>query len=383
MTYFEYQKKQRFFAQIAGNSEKIGAQELQEIGANDIEIGYRGAYFNADQATLYKINYTSRIITRVLAPIDIFSCPNTDVLYDKAIQIPWEEFFGLDQTFAIYANINIKSSQIYHSKYASLKLKDAIVDRFRDRKGKRPNVDTNRPDVVFNLYIQNDEATISLDTSGESLHKRGYRLDSGEAPIQETVAAAILRLSEWQGENTIYDPMCGSGTLLCEALMKYCRIPAGYLRGNYGFKNLPDFDKDLWQKVKNSCDAKIRKLEPGLIKGSDISSEMIKIARRNCARLPYGDSIILSVKPFQKIKSLQDMTIVVNPPFGVRMSKKELLKKLYTEFSKGLKAKAQKSKVLIYCGKPELLDYIWMREDWKRDMVNGGLEGKLVQYRVY
>lgn len=383
MQLFEYQKNHKYFAQIAGRSEKIGARELQEMGAEDIEIGYRGAHFKADKSTLYKINYTARIITRVLAPIAVFSCPNTDVLYDEAKKIPWEEFFTIEDSFAIYANINIKSSKIYHSKYASLKLKDAIVDRFRDKEGERPDVNTAQPDIVFNLYIENDIATISLDTSGDSLHRRGYRVASGEAPMQETLAATIIRLAQWDGKNELYDPMCGSGTLLCEALMKYCRIPSGYLKNNFGFANLPDFDLKLWKEVKDSCDSKIKKLETGLIKGSDISSEMIRIARKNCSQLPSGDRIILSVKPFQDIKKIENMTIVVNPPFGIRMSNVDRLKNLYTEFSKWLKNKASGSKVLVYSGKPELLDYIWMRADWEEKLVNGGVEGVLAQYEVY
>jgi putative N6-adenine-specific DNA methylase len=383
MQLFEYQKNHKYFAQIAGRSEKIGARELQEMGAEDIEIGYRGAHFKADKSTLYKINYTARIITRVLAPIAVFSCPNTDVLYDEAKKIPWEEFFTIEDSFAIYANINIKSSKIYHSKYASLKLKDAIVDRFRDKEGERPDVNTAQPDIVFNLYIENDIATISLDTSGDSLHRRGYRVASGEAPMQETLAATIIRLAQWDGKNELYDPMCGSGTLLCEALMKYCRIPSGYLKNNFGFANLPDFDLKLWKEVKDSCDSKIKKLETGLIKGSDISSEMIRIARKNCSQLPSGDRIILSVKPFQDIKKIENMTIVVNPPFGIRMSNVDRLKNLYTEFSKWLKNKASGSKVLVYSGKPELLDYIWMRADWEEKLVNRGVEGVLAQYEVY
>ena len=251
MQQFDYQKNNRYFAQIAGESEKIGAEELKELGAGDIEISYKGCYFTADKETLYKINYCSRIATRILAPLLNFNCPDTDTLYEKARKIPWEEIFGLADTFAIFSNINIKSSQIYHSRYASLKLKDGIVDRFRDRSGDRPNVDTDNPDVVFNLFIQNDRATISLDTSGDSLHRRGYRIESGVAPMQETVAATMVRLSEWDGESTLYDPMCGSGTILCEALMKYCRIPSGYLRDGFGFENLPDFDQAAWERVKS------------------------------------------------------------------------------------------------------------------------------------
>ena len=380
---FDYQENKRYFAQIAGHSEEVGAQELKNLGARDIETAYKGAHFTADRKVLYKINYMARIITRVLAPLVNFHCPDTDILYDEARKIPWENIFNNKQSFAIFSNINIKSSQIYHSKYAALKLKDAIVDRFRDKTGQRPDVNTKNPEVVFNLYIQNDQATISLDTSGDSLHRRGYRLESGPAPMQETVAATMLHLSKWDGENKLYDPMCGSGTILCEALMKYCNIPAGYLRPDFGFQYLPDFDQSLWEKVKDKCDSNIRALDPGLIKGSDISSDMIKMARKNCSQLPYGDRIILSVKAFQDIKDLSNMTIITNPPFGVRMGNKNNMEQLYIEFSKKLKELGSGSKVVVYSGKPKLLDNIWMKSDWQTVLVNGGLEGKAAQYQVY
>ncbi|HMA62896.1 MAG TPA: THUMP domain-containing protein [bacterium] len=383
MYIFDYQKNKTYFAQIAGHSEKVGARELKNLGARDIETAYKGAHFTADRKVLYKINYMARIITRVLAPLVNFHCPDTDILYDKSREVPWENIFTNQQSFAIFSNINIKSSQIYHSKYAALKMKDAIVDRFRDQTGQRPDVNTKDPDVVFNLYIQNDRATISLDTSGDSLHRRGYRVEGGPAPMQETVAATMLQLSDWGGKNKLYDPMCGSGTILCEALMKYCNIPAGYLRPDFGFQNLPDFDKSIWKQVKDKYDSNIQALDPGLIKGSDISSEMIKIARKNCSQLPYGDRIILSVKAFKDINNLENMTIVTNPPFGVRMGNQNNLEKLYIEFSKKLKELGSGSKVIVYSGKPKLLDNIWMKSDWTTTLVNGGLEGKAAQYQVY
>jgi len=380
---FKYQKDRRYFAQVAGGMEDEAILELQELGATNTEKKYRGVEFEADRGTVYQINYCSRLVTRILAPLASFKATEEEELYQKAKGIAWEEIFGLTDTFKIYGNINIKSSEIYHSRYASLQVKDAIADRFRNKFGKRPDVDTNNPEVVFNLYIQNDIATISLDTSGESLHKRGYRKSAGKAPMQETLAAVIVRLSEWKGENQFIDPMCGSGTILCEALMKYCNIPSGYLRSEFGFQYLPDYDQKTWKKIKQKCDAKIRSIKENKIQGIDISPAMIKMARRNCQQLPYGDKIGLTVSSFQSQSDLSNKTIVTNPPFGVRMGNKKTLKKLYTRFSKKLKKSASGSKVLLYCGKPELLDYIWMKEDWQKELPNGGIEGQLVQYQVY
>ena len=211
---YEY-KQNGFFAQVTGKMEAICEEELIELGATETKTTYKGIYFNADLPTLYKINYASRLLSRVLAPLITFPCHTTNALIQKAKKIHWEDFCSLEKTFAISSSVS--KSRITNSLYASQCLKDGIVDYFRDKYGKRPDVEVVNPDVRFNLHIEKDITVISLDTSGESLHKRGYRLLAGEAPMQETLAAVILRLSKWDGENTLWDPMCGSGTILCEA----------------------------------------------------------------------------------------------------------------------------------------------------------------------
>ncbi len=214
---FLYQKTGRYFAQIADGLEELGADELSELGASEISPIYRGIYFQAGSAVLYGINYRSRLITRVLAPLITFDCHSAKYLQKTAMSIRWQDIFPLEKTFAVFATVS--HSTIRHSQYAALCLKDAIVDTFREHCGKRPNVKTPDPDLWINLHIEKNRATISIDTSGGSLHRRGYRSQSVDAPIQETVAAAILRLSGWDGSSPLYDPMCGSGTLVCEALM--------------------------------------------------------------------------------------------------------------------------------------------------------------------
>ena len=220
-----------------------------------------------------------------------------------AEKIRWEEIFSVDKTFAISASA--AKSQITNSLYASQVLKDGIADYFRAKFGKRPNVETVNPDVRFNLHIEKDNAVISIDTSGESLHKRGYRLLAGEAPMQETLAAAIIRLSKWDGENPLWDCMCGSGTILCEALMSYSRIPAQKLRKNFGFSYLPDFDLKLWEKVKKEWDEKIRPLPKGILIGSDKSQRVIDVAKSNLSRLPFSENVRLSCHPFQHVNNLR------------------------------------------------------------------------------
>jgi putative N6-adenine-specific DNA methylase len=241
---YEYQKNSRFFAQVSDGIKELAVQELSGLGARNVSPAYRGIYFDADRETLYRINYFSRLVSRILAPLIWFRCHSTDQLFKKAKQIRWTDFMTPGNTFAVFSNVS--NSKIKNSHYVSLRLKDGIVDSFREVSGERPSVDVRSPDIWLNIHIENNEAIISLDTSGGSLHRRGYRKDAIEAPMQETVAASIIRLSEWDGSVPLYDPMCGSGTLLSEALMHYCRIPSGLFREHFGFQHLPDYDKTLW-----------------------------------------------------------------------------------------------------------------------------------------
>ncbi len=381
MDVYKYQEFPRYFAQIAGGSEELGAAELSELGASDTSIAYRGVYFNADHEALYRINYCSRLATRVLAPLTSFNCHDADYLYRIAKDIDWTDFLDLDDTFAVFANVS--NSKISHSKYAALRVKDAVVDQFRDRTGRRPNVDTRHPDLWLNLYIENNHATISLGTSGGSLHRRGYRSGSGEAPMQETVAAAIIRMTGWDGERLLYDPMCGSGTLLAEALMHYCRIPAAYLRDRFGFEMLPDFDAGLWQQVKSAADESIRPLPEGLIAGSDVNGEVLHAARENLGILPHGERAALKQSDFRSLPDLENVTLVVNPPYGLRMGRGEAISHMITELGDFLKQKCTGSTAYIYVGKPELLKSVGLRSAWKKPLVNGALEGRLAKYELY
>jgi len=259
---FEYQRNNRFFAQVSDGMEALGVEELAGLGARHIRPVYRGIYFEAEKKALYRINYKSRYLTRILAPLLTFDCHTTQYLYRKARELNWDELFSAEDAFAVFATVS--DSQITHSQYAALRIKDAVTDYFRETHKKRPSVDRTTPDVWINLHIEHNRATISFDTSGGSLHRRGYRQDTVEAPMQETVAAAFIGLSEWDGSRSLYDPLCGAGTLLIEALMHYCRIPSGILRQRFGFEFLPDFDVDLWLAIKRAEDNSIRPLPAGL-----------------------------------------------------------------------------------------------------------------------
>lgn len=277
----QYQKSDRYFAQAADDVKELALDELRTLGAVDISPGYRGMYFSGGKPVLYAVNYQSRLVSRVLAPLVSFYCKSDQTLYKNASRVRWEDFLDASRTFAVFATVS--HSTIRHSKFAALRLKDAVVDYFRKRTGKRPSIDTRNPDVWFNLHIARDEATISLDTSGGSLHRRGYRKESLEAPMVETLAAALVRYSGWDGRVPLYDPFCGSGTLLCEAFMAASRIPAAMLRGKFGFERLPDFDARLWNRIQRDAKRQIKPLQKGLITGSDISLAAVKAAAANCS----------------------------------------------------------------------------------------------------
>ena len=378
---FAYQQDQRYFAQIAEGTEEIGAEELRDLGASAIRTSFRGLHFRAGPAELYRINYETRLISRVLAPLIRFACYDTDRLYRMARQVAWNEIMDVNQTLAVFANVS--NSKIRHSQYAALCLKDAVVDYFREDCGRRPDVRRLDPDVWIGLFIENNQAVISLDTSGGSLHRRGYRQEGVEASMQETVAAAIIRWTGWDGSIPLIDPMCGSGTLLAEALMHHCRIPAAYLRRHFGFEHLPDFDRSLWSTVKDKADRAIRALVADRISGSDIDAAAVRSARANLGQLPHGASIRIDRTDFKRRRELADRVIVCNPPYGIRLQAKGGMGPFYREIGDFLKQRCAGATAFIYFGDREMLKHIGLRPAWKRPLKNGGLDGRLAKFEMY
>jgi putative N6-adenine-specific DNA methylase len=378
---YQYQKDSRYFAQIADSLKEAGARELTELGAEDVRPQFSGIHFKADKATLYRINYQTRLLSRCLAPLMLYACPDTDTLYQKAKQIEWQDFFGQGNTFAVSGNVS--DSAISHSKYAALRLKDAIADYFKEKTGQRPDVSVRNPDVLLNLHIRNDMAVISLDTSGGALHRRGYREETVAAPMQETVAAAIIRFSEWDGSIPLYDPMCGSGTLLCEALMWYSNIPAGVFRNRFGFESLPDFNGAVWKQVKKEADGHIRQLPQGLIAGSDVSAEAVSAARTNLMGLHYGNNVSVERADFRNLPALEQHVIIANPPYGIRIGSDENLELFYKNLGDFLKQKCKGSAAFVYFGERQYIKKIGLKASWKKPIKAGGLDGRLVKYDIY
>ncbi len=376
-----YQKNNEYFAQIANELAPDGKKELSWLGAKNIKEEYRGLRFKADKESLYKINYKSRLSTRILAPLSSFKCNSPNKLYSEGRRIQWDDFLSTDNTFAVFSNVS--DSEINNSHFSALKLKDAIADFFMDKEGIRPDVDSRNPDLWISLYIRKDYAVISIDTSGGSLHKRGYREKSIEAPMQETLAAEIINLCEWDTEQPVYDPMCGSGTLLSEALMYVSNTPSGFLRKNFGFTYLPDFDKDVWDSILEKGKRLIMPPEEGLIAGSDISKQAVYAARDNLNNLPGGDAVKVFRSSFQDLEKLSGSIIISNPPYGIRMNQEEDLAGFYKEFGDFLKNTCKGSNAYIYFGDRAYIKKIGLKASWKKPLKNGGLDGRLVKYELY
>lgn len=375
---YDYQNTNRYIAQVADGLEELACAEFADLGATDCAPGFRYLHFTANHAALYRIVYRSRLATRILAPLMRFHCPTDKTLYERGRDVRWSDFLSLDQTFAIFANVS--KSAIGHSQYAALKLKDAIADWFRDVKGKRPSVEPRTPDIWLHLHIHEDQASISLDCSVGSMHRRGYRVQSVDAPMQETVAAAIICMSEWSGNTPLLDPLCGSGTLLCEAFMVGADIPAGFLRNNFGFTHLPDFNENIWDEESDIPLNLGRQLD---IRGGDIDAIAAEATRTNLARLPGGDEIVVGRKDFFERQNISNTTIICNPPYGIRLGKTEDMGAWFKRFGDHLKKQCSGSTAYVYFGDRAYLKSIGLRAEWKKPLRNGGLDGRLAKFNLY
>ncbi|MBW1788329.1 MAG: class I SAM-dependent RNA methyltransferase [Deltaproteobacteria bacterium] len=378
---YQYQKTHRFFAQVADDIKALAEAEIQALGAADTAQVYRGIHFAADPKTLYAVNFHSRLINRVLAPLVTFDCHSDRYLHKTAAAIRWEDFLAPSGTFAVFAAVS--NSAIRHSKFAALRVKDAVADYFSGRIGKRPSVDTKHPDIWINLYINANRATISVDTSGGSLHRRGYRRASVPAPMVETLAAAIVQHTEWDGRVPLYDPFCGSGTLLCEAYMFARRMPAAILRRTFGFERFPDFDPSLWKRVREEGIRRMTSVPAGLIAGSDVSSEAVAAARTNCAAIDTGNAVALRITDVFDMADIRGKLIVCNPPYGVRLRSDTDLSGFYKRFGDFLKQRCTGSTAYIYFGDRTYIKRLGLKPAWKKALSTGGLDGRLVKYDLY
>lgn len=367
-------------AKTMAELEDVLAEELTALGANDIEIGTRSVSFTGDNALMYKANLHCRTALRILKPIHSFKAENADEVYEAVKQIDWEKYLSLDKTFSIDAVVF--SHIFYHSKFVAYRVKDAIADFFQEKYGKRPSVSVTNPDLVFNIHISHNKCTLSLDSSGESLHKRGYRIAQTEAPLSEVLAAGMILKSGWRGESTFIDPMCGSGTILIEAAMIALGIPPGIHRQHFAFENWADFDQDLFSDIYND-DSSSREFKHRII-GSDISPKAIEIAEKNIKNAGLKKHIDLETKSFQQYTETpsEKGVLMTNPPYGERL-KVEDLDALYAMIGERLKHVFMGYNAYILSYRKECFDSIGLKPSNRFFLFNGALECEMREYEIF
>lgn len=372
--------KMPLLAKSPAGLEEILAKELEELGATNIEILNRAVGFEGDKKLLYTANYRCRTALRILLPIAHFSIETEQDLYTYIKAIRWEDYLGNGNTIAV--NAVVTNSLFTHSHYVSLRAKDAIVDRFRDKTGERPSVDIENPDFRINLHIYKDEVDVSFDSSGSSLHKRGYHVLNAEAPLNEVLAAGMIMLSGWDGQSNFIDPMCGSGTLLIEAAMIALNIPAGQYRDEYNFMKWKDYDKDLWEDVQNEALEQQRVFEHEII-GSDISEKNLKAAVANLRQAGLQKEVQLKVSAFQEmIPPAGGGIMITNPPYGERIEVDDITG-LYQELGDVLKQKYKGYKAWVISSDLMALKKIGLKPMKKYILFNGQLECRYAGFDLY
>lgn len=361
--------------------EHLLAEELLALGAKDVSTGRRMVSFKGDKALLYRANYSCRFALRMLMEIKEFSFGTQDEYYQAVRDMPWESYLGPANSLAVQA---VTSGELLpHSRYAAQLTKDAIVDRFTERMDARPTVDLERPDLWINVHIRNQDCHISLDSSGESLHKRGWRKEQGEAPLSEVMAAALVRISGWSGEGEFLDPMCGSGTIPIEAAMQALRIPAGKFRRFYGFYKWRDFDRELWQQVKADADAKTVKESDILIRGCDASWKAVKAAETNVQNAGLEERVRIEKKPFQAVFPRKPSGVIVtNPPYDERIRSRHN-QQLYHDFGDVLKQRYRGYTAWVFSGDLLAIKNVGLKPMGKYVLFNGPIECRYVRFDLF
>ncbi len=370
----------KMIAKTMAGLEDVLAEELIGLGANNLELGKRMVSFEGDLALMYKANIHCRTALRILRPVYEFRAKTTDEIYKKVKAMNWFEHLTENSTFAIDA---ITFSDYFtHSKFVAYRVKDAIADYFMQKTEKRPSVDTQNPDLLINFHIAHDKCTLSFDSSGESLHKRGYRVAQTEAPLNEVLAAGMILKTGWRGESDFVDPMCGSGTLLIEAAMIAMNVPPGIYRQNFAFEKWKNFNADLFETIYND-DSGEREFAHKIY-GSDISSEAIDIAAKNIKNAGLEKCINLKTMPFEKYTEAPagKGILVTNPPYGERIKPEDLMG-LYESIGERLKHVFMGYSAWILSYKKECFDKIGLKPSKKIQLVNGSLQCEFRKYDIF
>ena len=365
--------------------EEVLAQELIELGANDVLIERRAVSFKGDKALLYRANFCLRTAIRILVPIASFKAKDTDALYQQIKAIDWSRYMTLDNTFVVDATVY--SETMSNSRFVTYRVKDGIADYWMEHANKRPNVSTKAPDLFINVHVANDRVTLSLDSSGESLHKRGYRVATTEAPINEVLAAGMLRMAGWHGQSDFYDPMCGSGTLLIEAALMARNIAPGVFRKEFAFEHWPDFDAELWNDIYND-DSHEREFAHRIY-GSDASFYAVQQATKTVKSAGVQKDVELrqvrleelklsSIRPFD-----HSPLVMMNPPYGERLKSNKEMEDLYSAIGTALKHQFTGATAWIISSNAEAMKRIGLKPSKKYRLLNGELDCQFNQYELF
>jgi putative N6-adenine-specific DNA methylase len=360
--------------------EELLAKELTQLGAQQVELGTRVVSFVGDKGFMYKANLALRTAIKILKPIKTFKAYNDKSLYDGMMKIDWSEYMNEHQTFVFETTLH--SEHFNHSQFVALKSKDAVVDQFRERTGKRPNIDKDFPDVRLHIHIDRDVCTVSLDTSGESLHRRGYKSATNIAPINEVLAAGMLLLSGWDGQSHFLDPMCGSGTILAEAAMIACNIPANINRKEFAFEKWSDWDSELFDKVLESLLKKTREFHY-TITGYDKAPSAVTKAKDNIKNANLDEYITIKQANFFETEKTTEgpLHMVFNPPYGERLDID--LERFYREIGDTLKQSYPNTNAWFITANLEALKFVGLKPSRKIKLFNGKLEARFVKYEMY
>lgn len=359
--------------------EEVLAKELTELGADNIQIGRRMVAFTGDKEMMYRANFALRTAIRILKPIKHFKAKNAEDVYTAVREINWSEYLDLKTTFSV--DSVVYSEEFRHSKFVAYKVKDAIVDYFRDTTGERPNIRISNPDIKLNIHIADDKCTLSLDSSGDSLHQRGYRQGTVDAPINEVLAAGLIMLAGWSGECDLIDPMCGSGTIAIEAALIARNIAPGIFRKKFAFESWKDFDEELYRFIYND-DSKERDFEHHIY-AYDIAQAAIAIATANVKAAGVTGDVSLAVQPFQQFTQPENKSIIImNPPYGERIAAPDLLG-LYRMIGTQFKHNFVGGDAWVLSYREECFSQIGMRPSLKIPLFNGSLDCQYHKYQIF
>ena len=359
--------------------ENVLAEELTQLGANNIEIGRRMVSYTGDKEMLYRSNFFLRTAVRILKPIKHFRATSADEVYEMVKAIDWTQYLTTETTFAV--DSVVYSTEFRHSKFVAYKVKDAIVDQFREKTGKRPNIRVTNPDLQLNIHIAEYDCTLSLDSSGESLHRRGYRQEAVEAPLNEVLAAGIILMTGWRGETDFIDPMCGSGTLPIEAALIAKNMAPGIFRQGYAFEKWADFDADLFESIYND-DSQEREFTHHIY-GYDNNRQAVSIAERNVKAARLSDVITIQLQDFKDFTQPAEKSIIItNPPYGQRIKPEDLVG-LYKMIGTQFKKQFTDNEAWVLSYREECFDAIGLKASLKVPLYNGSLECELRKYQMF